>query len=257
MEIGGHQTPQQQEVATLYGISVGPGDPELITLKGLRHLQQVAVVAFPKGVNTGQSARATNALGVAQAIVAQWIKADQIQLPLAFPYVHDDAELSKAWHMAAEQVWTYLQRGQDVGFVCEGDISFYSTFTYLAQTLQQIHPEAKIERIPGVCSPMAVASALGLPLTVRSQRLTILPALYSVDELDTALTHSDIVVLMKMGSVYHQVWSVLQRRSLLQHSYVIEWATHPQQTIYRDLRDRPHLSLSYFSIMVIQAHPNG
>lgn len=231
-------------LGTLYGISVGPGDPELLTLKGLRMLQQVPVVAFPKGVGDRP--------GIAHTIVQQWLKPSQTQLPLHFPYVQDNTELEMAWQQATALVWEYLQQGNDVGFICEGDISFYSTFTYLAQTLQHQYPQTRIQTIPGICSPMASAAALGIPLTVRSQRLTILPALYSMAELEAAIQSSDVIVLMKMSSVYDQIWTVLQRYNLLNNSHVVEWATHPQQTIYKDLSDRPHLKLSYFSIMIIQ-----
>ena len=130
------------KIGTLYGISVGPGDPELITLKGLRSLQKVPVVAFPAGIQ-GKP-------GIAQQIVAQWLSPDQVQLALTFPYVQDMAMLKQAWQTAAALVWQYLSQGQDVAFACEGDVSFYSTFTYLAQTLQQLHPEALIKFVPGV-----------------------------------------------------------------------------------------------------------
>lgn len=234
-------------MGVLYGISVGPGDPELITVKGLKALQAVPMVAFPKGLGDRP--------GVAQTIAEKWLSPHQRLLPLQFPYVQDETELTTAWSVAAEAVWEYLQKGQDVGFMCEGDISFYSTFTYLAQTLQRLHPEAHIEAIPGVCSPMASATALGLPLTVRSQRLTILPALYSVGELAPLLQSSDVIVLMKMSSVYDQIWTLLKQKGLLSNSHVVEWATHPQQKVYKDLSTRPHLKLSYFSIMIIYCQP--
>lgn len=228
----------------LYGISVGPGDPELITLRGLRLLQSVPVVAFPLGVG-GKP-------GMAQEIVAQWLHSEQVQLALHFPYVQDEAVLASAWHVAAEQVWHYLKQGQDVAFVCEGDVSFYSTFTYLAQTLQQQHPEAVVQTVPGVCSPMAAAAALGLPLTMRDQKLVVLPALYTVGELEAVLDWADVVVLMKVSSVYEQVWQLLQQRNLLERSSVVERATLPNQTIYNDLRDRPALKLPYFSLLIVQ-----
>lgn len=100
----------------LYGIGVGPGDPELITLKGLRILQQVSVVAFPAGMQ-GKP-------GIAQQTIAEWTQPHQIQLPLVFPYVQDEAQLEQAWKTAAEQVWFYLRQGQAVAFLSEGDISF-------------------------------------------------------------------------------------------------------------------------------------
>lgn len=228
----------------LYGISVGPSDPELITVKGLKLLQAASVVAFPLGVG--------GKLGMAEQIVAGWLSNSQIQLALAFPYVQDEAVLTAAWQKAAEQVWQYLVDGQDVAFVCEGDVSFYSTFTYLAQTLQQLHPEALVETVPGVCSPMAAASVLGLPLTVRSQRLVVLPALYRVQELENVLNWADVVVLLKVSSVYEQVWQVLQQHDLLDRSYVVERATSPDMVIHRNLRDRPQLKLPYFSLLIVQ-----
>jgi precorrin-2/cobalt-factor-2 C20-methyltransferase len=231
-------------VGTLYGISVGSGDPELITLKGLRLLKQAPIVAFPEGIQ--------GKLGVAQQIVAPWLGSDQVQLALAFPYVQDMETLTQAWQIAAEQVWHYLQFGQDVAFVCEGDVSFYSTFTYLAQTLQQLHPESKVQTVPGVCSPMAAASVLGIPLTVRQERLVVLPALYNVGELETILDWADVVVLMKVSSVYPEVWEVLRRRQLLDHAFVVERATLPEQVIYADLRDRPTLKLPYFSLLIVK-----
>ncbi|MGF1497436.1 MAG: precorrin-2 C(20)-methyltransferase [Elainellaceae cyanobacterium] len=234
---------------TLFGISVGPGDPELVTVKGLRRLQQVGVVAFPAGVG-GKP-------GIAEQIVDGWLQPHQVRLPLTFPYVQDEAVLQRAWEQAASEVWTHLQQGIDVAFCSEGDVGFYSTFAYLAQTVQQHHPDVSIEIIPGVCSPLAAAAALGLPLTVRAQRLVVLPALYTVTDLETAIATADVVVLLKVRSVYHQVWQVLRHRRLLAHSAVVEWTTWPEQRVIRDLGDRPHLDLSYFSLMIIQVASDG
>jgi precorrin-2/cobalt-factor-2 C20-methyltransferase len=201
-------------------------------------------VAFPEGVQ-GKP-------GIAQQIVEEWLEGHQVQLALTFPYVQDTVILTQAWQKAVEQVWKYLHVGQDVAFVCEGDVSFYSTFTYLADMLQQLHPECVVETVPGVCSPMAAASALKVPLTVRDQRLVVLPALYNVGELETILDWADVVVLMKVSSVYEQVWQVLHRRQLLAHAAVVERATLPEQVIYEDLRDRPALKLPYFSLLIVK-----
>lgn len=236
--------PQLPTPGSLTGISVGPGDPELITLKGLRLLKTAPVVAFPAGVG-GKP-------GIAEKIVAQWLTPETRQLPLSFPYVREEETLTMAWQLAAERVWEFLQKGQDVAFVCEGDVSFYSTFTYLAQTLQKNHPEVIVETIPGICSPMAAVAALGIPLTIRDQKLAVIPALYNVKELESALKWADVVVLMKVSSVYQQVWAILKEKDLLDRSYVVERATLPTQNIYKDLRDRPELQLSYFSLMIIK-----
>lgn len=228
----------------LYGVSVGTGDPELITVKGLKYLQQAKIVAFPEGIK-GKP-------GIAERIIQPWLQSHQMLLPLKFPYVQDDQQLTKAWKLAAQTVLPYLQQGENVTFACEGDISFYSTFTYLAQTLQQLDPNVIVETIPGVCSPMAVASELGIPLTTRSQRLMILPTLYHLQELETALNSAEVVILMKFSSFYSQIWERLQEKGLLDCSFIVERATMPEQVIYKNLRDRAHLSLSYFSVMLIQ-----
>jgi precorrin-2/cobalt-factor-2 C20-methyltransferase len=231
-------------IGTLYGIGVGPGDPELLTLKAHRLLQQSPVVAFPAGINGNP--------GFAEKIIAPWLTPAQMRLPLVFPYVQEAEVLTAAWTASAEAVWQYLSQGQDVVFAAEGDVSFYSTFTYLAQTLQQQHPDAIAQAIPGICSPLAAAAAIGQPLTLRQQRLLVLPALYNVAELETALQTADVVVLMKVSSVYAQVWHVLQTHQLLAQSYAVEWATLPQQVIYHNLEQHPNLQLHYFSLLVVQ-----
>lgn len=230
------------QIGTLYGISVGPGDPELITLKGLRYLQRATVVAFPAGIQEKP--------GVAQTIISPWLHPQQQQLPLNFPYVRDFETLTQAWNEAAQKVWNYLKQGQDVVFACEGDVSFYSTFTYLAQTLQHLYPDAIVKTVPGVSSPMAAAAALELPLTARNQRLAVLPAIYTMGELEAVLEWADVVVLMKVSSVYEQVWQVLQSHQLLDRSWIVERATFPQQKRY-NLRDRATLKLSYFSLLIV------
>lgn len=203
---------------------------------------------------------------MAEQIISPWLSESQTRLPLTFPYVLDTQQLATAWEKAAEMVWPYLQQG-DVAFACEGDVSFYGTFTYLAQHLQKQHPNVKIETVAGVSSPMAAAAALGIPLTCQAEKLAILPALYSFEanqatalsessteltELEKALEWADVVVLMKVGSVYRQVWEILSRRQLLGHSYVVEKATRTDQKIFRGLQNCPDLQLPYFSLLIVQ-----
>jgi precorrin-2/cobalt-factor-2 C20-methyltransferase len=229
----------------LYGVSVGTGDPDLITVKGLRILQNTKIIAFPAGINHKK--------GVAETIIEQYLQPHQQKLALSFPYTLSPEILSQAWHDVSMEVWEYLQNGEDVAFACEGDISFYSTFTYLALTLQKIHPTIKIVRISGVSSPMAAASALGLPLTMQEEKLAILPALYSIQELENTLDWANVVVLMKVASVYEQVWHILAKRNLFDCAYLVEKATNNAEKIYTDLENYPQLKLSYFSILIIRS----
>ncbi|ACB49889.1 precorrin-2 C20-methyltransferase [Crocosphaera subtropica ATCC 51142] len=235
-----------KRLGSLYGVSVGTGDPELITIKGQRLLQETSIIAFPMGVNGKQ--------GLAEKIITPWITPQQKKLPLYFPYLQDEQQLKQAWKDATETVWEYLYQGLDVAFACEGDISLYSTFTYLAQTLREDHPQVTIQTIPGVCSPVATASVLGIPLTLGSQKLAIIPALYNMAELDQLLSWADVIVLLKVSSVYSQVWHRLERLNLLDHAFIVERANQPEEKIYRNLRDHPTLDLSYFSLMIITGH---
>lgn len=240
-----------QQWGTLWGMGVGPGDPELITVKALRRLEQCPVVAFP----AGQGGKP----GVAETILAPWLRPEQVRLPLRFPYVQAVATLEAAWDAAATAVLGPLAQGQDVAFATEGDASFYSTFTYLAQTVQRRQPAVSIQTIPGICSPLAAAAMVGWPLTVQDQRLVVLPAMHTLRELEAALEGAEVVVLMKVAAVYEAVWAILQRRHLLQHSVVVVHGTRPDQRIYRDLSAHPHLALPYFSLLIIytQAPPGS
>ena len=236
-----------EQAGTLWGIGVGPGDPELMTLKAARLLQTCPVVAFPAG-RGGHP-------GIAQTIVSALLQPHQIQLPLYFPYVQTTTVLEAAWATAADAVGAHLTEGRDVVFATEGDASFYSTFTYLAQTLQRNYPNVVIQTVPGVCSPLAAAAVLGEPLAILTQRLIVLPVLYRVTDLELALDQAETVVLMKVASVYSTVWQVLQQRQLLDRSSVVIRATQPNQQIYKNLENHPHLDLPYFSLLIVHCTP--
>ncbi len=230
-------------------MGVGPGDPELITVKALRRLEQCPVVAFP----TGRGGKP----GVAETILTPWLRPEQTRLPLWFPYVQAVDTLESAWEAAATAVLIPLAQGQDVAFATEGDASFYSTFTYLAQAVQRRQPQVSIHTLPGICSPLGAAAMVGWPLTVQDQRLLVLPAMHTLGELEAALDGAEVVVLMKVAAVYEAVWEILQRRHLLAQSVVVVHGTRPDQRIYPDLSAHPHLALPYFSLLIVytQAPP--
>lgn len=230
------------QIGTLYGIGVGPGDSELISVKGLNRLQRCPIVAYPAGLQGNP--------GIAEQIIAPWLSS-QYRLPLIFPYVQEPEQLNEAWQRAAKIVWKFLGKGQDIAFACEGDIGMYSTFTYLADTLISLHPQALIQRIPGISSPMAAAAAMNLPLTYQRDRLAILPTLQRLENLTEALTWADVVVLLKVSSVYPQVWQLLKQHNLLQSSSVVIRASTAEQEIYHDLEQYPDLELPYFSLLII------
>ena len=154
-------------IGCLYGIGVGPGDPELLTLKALKAIQRVPVICVPQAANRRDS--------YALSIVKDYVKPEQEILRAPFPT--DDAEgAAQAWREASEMVAERLRKGQDVAFLTEGDPMLYSTFSYILTGVQELCPEAPIVIIPGVSSVMAAAASSGVPLATHGQRLAILPA---------------------------------------------------------------------------------
>lgn len=227
----------------LYGVSVGTGDPELITLKGVKILENAPIVAFPQGIRGKK--------GIAEGIIEGYLNPRQKKVALCFPYTTDDFVLHQAWQKVAFEVYGYLMQGDDVAFACEGDVSFFSTFTYLAQYVRMLDAQVVIQRIPGVSSPMVAASALQIPLTMQEEKVAILPAFYSLEDLEKVLKTVDIVVLLKVHSVYSQVWQLLKNLDLLKFAQVVERASFSDEKIYTDLTNSPSLNLGYFSLMII------
>ncbi|MEN9214452.1 MAG: precorrin-2 C(20)-methyltransferase [Gloeomargarita sp. DG02_3_bins_56] len=229
---------------TFYGVGCGPGDPEQMTLQAWKILQRVPLIAVPRGRR--------HAPGVAAQIIQQYVPPTTPILPLEFAFSSDVALTQQCWQQAVAQLSVPLRQGLDVAFVCEGDSSFYSTFTYLAQGLAA-YPEIAVRVIPGVCSPCAAAAAVGMPLVSQQERLLILPAVHRRTDLTAALTQAEVIVLLKMAQQYRDIWQCLQTHDLLAASYVVEWVGWPQQRIYRNLQLYPDLQLSYFSLMVIRS----
>ncbi|HLZ72424.1 MAG TPA: precorrin-2 C(20)-methyltransferase [Dehalococcoidia bacterium] len=153
---------------TLYGIGAGPGDPELITLKGLRILRSVRVVYVP-ATAPGRSMAAT--------IVRPHLSPDRQRIiELVCPPLRDRAALLRRWAELAAEVAAVLASGEDAAFVTEGDPSLYSTFQYLAGALHDQHPALRIETVPGIASPFAAAALAGTPLAMWDEALGIVPA---------------------------------------------------------------------------------
>ncbi|ESA38678.1 precorrin-2 c20-methyltransferase [Leptolyngbya sp. Heron Island J] len=230
----------------LWGVSVGPGDSEWLTLKGLQILQAADVVACPQN-RDGEP-------GMAYGIVKSHLRPEQTILPLDLPFVRDPVQLQQAWTAAGETLVTRLAQGQDVVFITEGDASLYSTFSYVAQTVHHLAPTVDITTVPGVCSPLAAMAALNRPLSLGGEKIAILPALYDVSELTHALEWSEVVVLMKVASVFGQVWQTLHDLELLEQASLVEWVGSSQEKQYPSLVDLADYTPPYFSILIVRRH---
>ena len=233
----------------LYVIGVGPGDPELMTLKSVRVLRQVATVFVPKGKEEGSSL----ALSIAQKAVDL---SDKEIIEAYFPMrktrgsvTQDD--LDAQWQDTVRTVMERLTRGIDVAFITLGDPTIYSTFFYLHSRLLDLNPAISIELIPGVSSITASAARAGIYLGIADDKVAILPANYTGD-LREVLVQFETVVLMKVSKVFSSIVSTLKEVDLLDKAVYVARAGLDDEKIVRDLREVREEDLNYFSIVIVR-----
>ena len=225
---------------TLYGVSVGPGDPELLTLKALHCIQRCPVIAAPQ-TEAGRMVALEIAQGAADL-------AGKHILPLQFPMSRDRTVLQQAHRQLAAQVQAYLDAGQDVALLSLGDVSVYSTYGYLEALLRPLGYHAV--RIPGVPSFCAAAARLGQDLTGgMEQPLTIAPG----PQAETILDAPGTKVLMKTGRQLPATREVLRQRSLLEKSAMVCNCGMPEELVFPTLSEvDPALCTSYFTTLLIK-----
>jgi precorrin-2/cobalt-factor-2 C20-methyltransferase len=221
----------------LHGLGIGPGDPELLTLKALRLLQAAPVVAYP--VSDGGKS-------VARSIVAGYLKHAPLEVPMYLPFKPDQSA-QPYYDQAATTLAQHLNGGQDVAVLCEGDPFFYGSFMYLFTRLSE---RFITEVVPGVSSLMASASALGTPLTYRNDVFVVLPAMLPAEVLSARLAVADAAVIIKLGKHFAKVYKVLQELGLLVRARYIQCATMPNQCLVAIDHVDP-TQVPYFSMIVI------
>jgi len=228
----------------LIGVSLGPGDPELITRKGWQALQSDAQWSYPVRKRGGKS----HALGI---ITRSELAIPANALELIFPMTHDHAALTRAWTRAAMQLLPTLQAGRDVLFLVEGDASTFSTFTYLARFVQQADATIAVETIAGVPSFNAAAADSGIALAESDDTIAILPAGYGLHELDTLLPHFDTLVLLKVKPILEDLIDWIIAQKLVPHAIFIEKAGAPEERMVRDLRQLRGTKVNYLSLILL------
>lgn len=189
-----------------YGIGVGPGDPELLTLKAHRVLNEVDVLCVPESSRERES--------LALKIASGSIKKDWEIIRLLLPMTRDRQQLEKHWADAAQTINNVLVKGRDVAFITLGDPTLYSTFTYLFEFLKKINPGVAVEIIPGVSAINAISSWMQVPLAEGDEKLAIVPALHAEEELVKVLGEFDNVMIFKAGKQLEKVINALDQTML-------------------------------------------
>jgi precorrin-2/cobalt-factor-2 C20-methyltransferase len=232
-------------LGTLYGVGVGPGAPDLITLRAQRILREAGVLALPRANDYTPSM----AWRIAKPAVGD--VPGQERLFLTFPMSKDPARLRPAWESALAQIGARLEAGKSVAFVTEGDPSLFSTFIYLAREAPRRWPGVRVEVVPAVSSLLAVPAVTGIPLADGQERIAIVPANYGLADLVRILEEFDTVVLMKIGSEMPNVIAALERTGLTERAVYVSKATMPEERIVRDLRAAGAESGDCFAMVVV------
>lgn len=238
-------TEQAGQLGVLYGLGVGPGDPELITVKAYRILQQSPVIAYPNK----RMGEKSYALQIVETYVDTETKT---MLGLVFPMTKDDAVLREHWAQTVETVWGHLSQGLDVAFVTEGDPMLYSTFIHMSRLLKVNHPEAAILSVPGVSSVNAAANQMGLPLADGDEVVAIVPARDDAQAMKDVLMRNDCVVFLKVAKVMDTMLEVLSELALTDKAMVCTKVTSAQERIWHRVSELKGSSLNYLTLMVVR-----
>jgi precorrin-2/cobalt-factor-2 C20-methyltransferase len=206
------------EPGRLYGLGVGPGDPELLTLKALRLVRAVPVVAYPAPENGDSFAR---------SIVAAWIEGHQREIAIRVP-MRPGPPPVEIYDRAAAELAAELEDGRDVALLCQGDPLFYGSFINVFTRLAGRH---QVEIVPGVSSLTACAAAAAIPLVSRDDTLAVIPATLDEDQIVARLAGSASVAIVKLGRHVAKMRRVLDRLGLLDVAVYVEHATLPTQRI--------------------------
>ena len=229
---------------TLALVGVGPGDPELLTLKAARILGEAGVVAFPQ-TETG----ATLALEIARAHV----NPAAALLPVAIPMALERGPARAAYDAAAAALLAHLEAGRDVAFLCKGDPLFYGSAMYL---LTRLAPRAAVLVVPGVTSLTAAAAAIVRPLAARNETLKILPAPLPDAALRAELAAAPAVAIIKVGRHFDRIRALLEESGHAPAAVVVEHATTAHQRI-TPLREAPAGARPYFSTILCYSGAEG
>jgi precorrin-2 C20-methyltransferase / precorrin-3B C17-methyltransferase len=232
----------------LFGVGVGPGDPELLTLKALRIVRAAHVVTYPAARHGHSNAR---------AVVAAKLRTEQLELPLIYPITTETSErddsyeeaLRAFYDEAAENIAAHLEQGRDVAALCEGDPFFYGSFMYLHDRLAHRYIT---EVVPGVTSISAACARLGTPPARRDTPLTILPGTLSEEALTAKLSDGGAYAIVKLGRNFTKVHAVLRRTGLIERAHYIERATMHAERILPLEHILPE-EVPYFSTIVVPA----
>lgn len=222
----------------LIGIGVGPGDPELLTVKAVKAIQAAPVIAY-----VSANGRPSLARQIAATSIAAGTKEIKLTLPM-----HPSPEIAQsAYDEGASRISADLELGKNVAVLCEGDPMFYGSF---GQVLRRLGGHYPVEIIPGVSSVMAAAAAAAQPLVFGSESFSVLPATMPDDVLTARLKTADAAVIMKLGRHLEKVRAIIETLGLIDRAIYVERASAGNEKVM-PLAELDHADTPYFSLILI------
>jgi precorrin-2/cobalt-factor-2 C20-methyltransferase len=224
---------------TLYGVGVGPGDPELVTLKAVRIMRDCPVVAYPASLD-GHS--------LARAAAEPHIGAGKTEIAIRLPFTPGRADTDERYDRAAETLAGHLAAGRDVAMLCLGDPLVYGTFAHVMARLAGRFP---ISVVPGVTSLSAAAAATRQPLAIRDESLAVVPATLDEEPLLERMRSADSIAVVKVGRHLEKLKRVLDRLGLLAQARYVEFAATGAERV-RALGDVGQADSAYFAVVLVR-----
>ncbi len=231
------------EEGVFYGIGVGPGDSELVTLKAVRIIKSVDCIFAPRADSKGSS--------LALDIVADVCEGKRV-VEQVYPMVRDKAKLEAAWMASANEIKSEIESGNNVAYLTIGDPLTFSTYCYLLQQLSKIIPSQNIHTIPGITSYNAAASLANFSLIEQSEKLAIIPVSSNIDELRPILNSFDTVILMKVAKKLDEVIGLLEDMELIDNSLFASYIGFNNEFITRDLLSLKGEGKGYLSVIIVR-----
>ena len=225
---------------TFYGIGVGPGDPELLTVKAINALKKIDVLIAPKTEKKSDS--------VALSIAQPYLKSSVEIVYQTFPMIKDFAEETEIFEANKEEILEHLRGGQNVGFATLGDPMFYSTYIYIFRLLKSCGVE--IVTIPGVPAFLAIAAQIGRPIVFGNDILTIIPATAELDAIKNSLARADSTVLMKVYKNFPEVVDALKAQGMIEDAVLVSRCGLDDEKIITDVAAHKDEHLNYLSTII-------
>ena len=229
--------PAADHPGRLLGVGVGPGAPDLLTLRAARVIEGARVLAYPS---------LAGAPSMARGIAAAHVRTDAEEIAIDIPMTRDREPAQAAYDAGAARIAAHLSRGRDVVCLCEGDPMFYGSFMYLQARLA---PRFPCEVVPGVTSVAAAAALARLPLGARDGRIAVLPATLPDEALAEGLRANGTVAVLKLGRHFPRVRALVEVLGLTARTTFVARATLPGETVLPLALAPPEAP--YFSLLLI------